>query len=364
MDESQTLVLDTLQRLLTDWQAGCGHAPNPDETADFWRTIGETGLLGALAPESDGGLGDDAAFVFEFLRAWGMAAAPGPVLASLVAGAALLAGSARANLMDGIAQGTVHLAVPSTLAAVGAFPATPADAPAGSVALPAIPFLRDGGFATHALLPATIDGEAVVLCVEIGKLPLSAPFRLIDGATAATLTAPGIAVDDADILLRGAAAEAAWLRVTERMTAAACAEAAGLLRAMLEQTVAYVRQRRQFGQAIGSFQAIQHRLADVLVNVEQAHSLALAAIVAIMENEASAPVLVSAAKARVNQSIQYVSDQAVQLHGGIGTTQELALNRYFRRAMALAREFGTASQHLARVEASLAERTQSLRTAA
>jgi len=126
----------------------------------------------------------------------------------------------------------------------------------------------------------------------------------------------------------------------------------------------FIRQRRQFGQTIGSFQAIQHRLADVLVNVEQAHSLALAALGATMEGEANAPVLVSAAKARVNHSIQFVSDQAVQLHGGIGTTQELPLNRYFRRAMAIAREFGGTSQHLARVEAALAERTQSSRTAA
>lgn len=364
MDESQTLVLDTLQRLLTDWQAGCGHAPNPDETADFWGTIGDTGLLGALAPESDGGLGDDAPFMFEFIRQWGMAAAPGPVLASLVGGSALLAGSARADLMDGIAQGTVRIAMPSVIAHVGAFPAASTGASGGSATLPAIPFLRDAGFATHALLPAAISGEAAVLCVQIGKLPLSAPFRLIDGATAAGLTASNIAIDDSDVLLRGTAAEAAWLRASEHMTAAAAAEATGLLRAMLDQTVAYVRQRRQFGQTIGSFQAIQHRLADVLVNVEQAHSLALAALVAVMANETNAPVLVSAAKARVNQSIQYVSDQAVQLHGGIGTTQELALNRYFRRAMALAREFGTASQHLARVEASLAERTQSLRTAA
>lgn len=364
MDDSQTLVLDTLQRLLTDWQANCGHAPTPDETATFWQAIGETGLLGALAPESDGGLGDDPAFVFEFLRAWGMAGAPGPMLASLVAGAALLAGSAQAYLLAGIAAGTVRLALPSVLAGVGDYPVIAADAPEGSAALPAISFLRDAGFATHALLPARIGADAAVLCVEIGKLPLSQPFRLVDGSTAAELTAPLIAIDDADILVRGTAATAVWAKVVDRMTAAAAAEATGLLRAMLEQTVTYVRQRRQFGQTIGSFQAIQHRLADVLVNVEQAHSLALAALGATMEGEANAPVLVSAAKARVNHSIQFVSDQAVQLHGGIGTTQELPLNRYFRRAMAIAREFGGTSQHLARVEAALAERTQSSRTAA
>ena len=363
MNDSQTLVLETLARLLADWQAGCGHVPHPEETAAFWAMVGKTGLLGALAPESAGGLGDDPAFAFAFLCAWGKVAAPGPVLASLVAGAALLPGSAQEPLLAAIAEGAARLTLPSILTEVGAFPDTASDVPAGAIALPDMPFLRDAGFATHALLAGRLGGEELVLCAGVEHLPLGAPFRLVDGATAATLREHFLPADKATILLRGAAAVSGWLAVMELTTAAAACEAVGLLRAMMEQTVAYVRQRTQFGQTIGSFQAIQHRLADVLVDVEQAHSLGFAALQAAMEGSAAAPQLVSAAKARVNRSIQYVSDQSVQLHGGIGTTQELALNRYFRRAMALGREYGTSAQHLERVEAGLVQRMQNLRTA-
>ena len=161
------------------------------------------------------------------------------------------------------------------------------------------------------------------------------------------------------VLWRGAAAHTAWTGAIERMTAAATGEAVGLLRAMLDQTATYIRQRKQFGQTIGSFQAVQHRMADMLVDVEQAHSLALAAI-----RDPANAMLVSAAKARANRSLQYVANQSVQLHGGIGTTQELALSRYYRRALVLIGEFGSTPAHLTRVEAGLAARIHSCGTVA
>lgn len=360
MDESQTLILETQQRLLADWQAGCGHAPSPEETTRFWSEMGRIGLLGALAPQSAGGAGDDPSFTFEFLRQWGQAAAPGPMLTTLIGGSALLPGTEHEGLLAGISDGSVRLAMPTFTNAPGRFPDIPtSSAGAGTAHLPPIVFLRDGAFATHAILPARIGDEAVLLCVESGRLSLSEPFLLVDGATAAGLDRFELAVTASDMVARGAAAETGWIEALDRMTAAAACEAAGLLRAMLDQTVAYARQRTQFGQSIGSFQVVQHRLADMLVDVEQAHSLALAAIRAPGNG-----ALVSAAKARADRSLRFVSDQAVQLHGGIGTTQELALNRYFRRAMALVREFGSAGQHLARVEAGLVTRMHSPRISA
>lgn len=358
MDESQILILDTQQRLLADWQSSCGHMPKPDDAISFWHSIGELGLLGALAPDSAGGLGDDADFTFEFLRQWGQAAAPGPMIATLIGGGALLPGTAHAGLLDGIADGSVRLAIPTIVRTPGLYPATATNSGDGAVAdLLAVAILRDAAFATHAILPSRINGEAALLCVDIGRLTLSDPFRLIDGASAAGLVNSTLAIGDGDILRRGTAAEMAWIAAMDRMTAAASCEAVGLLRAMLEQTAAYSRQRVQFGQPISAFQVVQHRLADMLVDVEQAHSLALAAIRAPGDM-----ALVSAAKVRVNRSLQYVADHAVQLHGGIGTTQELSLNRYFRRAMALVREYGSSVQHFPRIETGLLARIDFSRT--
>lgn len=358
MDESQTLILETLQRVLADWQAQCGHAPSPADAEAFWAEIGKIGLLGALAPESAGGLGEDGRFVFEFLREWGQAAAPGPVISTLVGGSALLLGTSNEVLLDGIAEGSVRLALPAALNAPGHFPDI-ASGQSGQASIPAVSVLRDGGFASHAILPVRIGDDVALICVGMDRLSVSAPFQLVDGASAVSLAPALIPVSDTDILARGADAEIRWLAASERMTAAISCEAVGLLRTMLQQTVDYVRQRVQFGKPIGSNQAIQHRLADMMVDVEQAHSLALAAMSA-----SGNPMRVSAAKARVNRSLQYVADQAVQLHGGIGTTQELSLNRFFRRAMAIAREFGSTGQHLSRVEAELLARMTSPETIA
>lgn len=355
MDELGTLILDTQQRLLADWQATWTHVATPQEAGRLWAAMGETGLLGALGPEEISGMGLAPDLAFEFMANWGQHAAPGAALTTLIGGYALLPGTAQAALLPGIADGSVRLAMPASGILPGEFPARPTaqHAAADTAQLGTVAILRDAAFATHAVLPGWIGPDPVVLCVAIDALPLSAPFALVDGSSAASLTATGIAVQDGQILWRGAAARTAWIAATERMTAAATAEAVGLLRAMLEQTAAYIRQRKQFGQTIGSFQAVQHRMADMLVDVEQAHSLALAAI-----RDPDNPMLVSAAKARANRSLQYVANQSVQLHGGIGTTQELPLSRYYRRALVLKGEFGTTPQHLRRVEAGLAARIQ------
>lgn len=354
MDDSQTLVLDTLARFLSDWQASRDHMPSPEEANAFWSEIGKIGLLGALAPESAGGLGDDPHFLFDFLYQWGRSAAPGPLITSLIGGSVLLPETVHEPLLGGIADGSVRLAISTQTDAPGTFPAIQAGTDAGSVArLPRLAYLRDAPFATHAILPARIGEDAALLCVETAHLSLSRPLRLVDGATAAELLDKELPFREQDIVFRGADAEMRWISCQEHMSAAAACEAAGLLQAMLDQTVAYVRQRVQFGQPIASFQVIQHRLADMLVDVEQVHSLAFAAMASPDDS-----MLVSAAKVRADRSLRYVSDQAVQLHGGIGTTQELSLNRYFRRAMAMVPDHGGSSPHLQRVEEGLLARMQ------
>lgn len=349
MDDLQALILDTLERLLQDWQATWGHAADTAEASRLWSAIGETGLFGALAAPDMEDSSRNPDFIFEFMSRWGQYAGPGAGLTTLVGGRALLVDTAAADLLARIADGSVRLAlsVSAPPPALQSFDAQPASGP-DRIKLDAVQILRDASFATHALLTGLLGSEPVIICTEIGTLGLSEPFTLIDGSSAASLAASEIPLDQAQILHRGYHAHRAWSEATARMTAAAACEAVGLLRAVLQQTATYVRQRKQFGQTIGSFQSVQHRMADMLVDVEQAHSLALAAV-----RTPDDGAVVSAAKARANRSLQFVANQAVQLHGGIGTTQELMLSRYFRRAIVLAGEFGTTPAHLERVEAHL-----------
>jgi len=137
-------------------------------------------------------------------------------------------------------------------------------------------------------------------------------------------------------------------RVTDEAIAASCAEAVGTMEHAHEITVDYLKQRKQFGVAIGTFQALQHRAVDMLVMVEQARSMTYYATMNVAEPDASRrAAAMSAAKVQVGRSARFVGEQAVQLHGGIGVTEEAAVGHYYRRLSLLEILFGDTNHHLA-----------------
>jgi alkylation response protein AidB-like acyl-CoA dehydrogenase len=134
--------------------------------------------------------------------------------------------------------------------------------------------------------------------------------------------------------------------------AALCAEAVGVMQALVDATVSYVQSRQQFGVAIGRFQALQHRIADMLIHTEQARSMSfLAALRCSDENAAERHRAMSAAKAVIGQSCRFVAQQAVQLHGGMGMTDELVVSHWFKRLTAAELMFGDSDTHLQRYAA-------------
>jgi alkylation response protein AidB-like acyl-CoA dehydrogenase len=134
--------------------------------------------------------------------------------------------------------------------------------------------------------------------------------------------------------------------------AALCAEAVGVMQALVDATVAYVQSRQQFGVAIGRFQALQHRIADMLIHLEQARSMSyLAALRCADENAGERRRALSAAKALIGQSCRFVGQQAVQLHGGMGMTDELIVSHWFKRLTAAELMFGDSDTHLQRYAA-------------
>lgn len=171
-------------------------------------------------------------------------------------------------------------------------------------------------------------------------------YKLIDGLPASDLTLTNLRLP-ADALL---ATEALPLLEYARDAgiAALCAEAAGLTRKLLADTVAYTKERKQFGQALASFQALQHRMVDMYIAVEQTTS---AAYLAALHRDADAETrtrAIAAAKATVADAVRFVGQNAVQLHGGMGMTDELAVGHYFRRATAIEQQFGGADHHVKR----------------
>ena len=170
----------------------------------------------------------------------------------------------------------------------------------------------------------------------------------IDDKRLADLRFDGVPLPASACIAQGAAAQALLADAQAVALAAACAEAAGAMGALLTLTLDYVKTRKQFGKAIGSFQAVQHRLADMLVKVELARSLAAVALEVVGERETRTGLL-QAAKVQACQSARYLGEQAVQLHGGIGLTDECLASHYARRLLALDKLHGDANLHLGRL---------------
>ena len=133
----------------------------------------------------------------------------------------------------------------------------------------------------------------------------------------------------------------------DRGIAGLCAEAVGVMERLLEMTAEHLRTRRQFGQPIGNFQALQHRAADMAIAIEQARSTALLAAAKVeAEDRRVRRRAISAAKVMAGQSGRYVGGQAVQLHGGMGMTDDLPVGWYFKRLVAIDLTYGDAGHHL------------------
>jgi pimeloyl-CoA dehydrogenase small subunit len=171
-----------------------------------------------------------------------------------------------------------------------------------------------------------------------------------DGLHAADLTFTGVEVGANAAIGDPENALALIERVTDEARAAICAEAVGAMDESLKTTVEYLKTRKQFGVPIGSFQVLQHRAADMFVALEQARSMALFATMALdFDDPSERAKAVAAAKAQIGKSGKFIGQQAIQLHGGIGMTQEAKIGHYFKRLSMIENTFGDADYHLRRV---------------
>jgi alkylation response protein AidB-like acyl-CoA dehydrogenase len=205
----------------------------------------------------------------------------------------------------------------------------------------------------------TAGGDADARGVSLFLVDLDAPgvtmrrFRTLDGCVAADMTFRGVHVE-ADSLL-GEEGNALTLAedVVDFATALVCAEAIGAIQDANDATLEYLKTRKQFGVPIGSFQALQHRMVDMVIAHEQAQSMASLACAAVdgERDPARRRRIVSAAKVKIADACRRVSQESVQLHGGMGMSDELKVSHTFRRLTTIAQQFGDAEHHLERFAA-------------
>jgi alkylation response protein AidB-like acyl-CoA dehydrogenase len=321
---------------------------------DIWRGFAdELGILGAALPEEVGGIGGGPVEVMVICEALGHALVVEPYVDTVVVAGGLLrrAGGTLANeLLEKIVAGTAVVAL------AAAEPGSGDDWQAVSTLAEhdGDEWLLRGSkvvamsapLATHLLVTARTTQGLSLFLVNADWLAIDAyHYRTVDDRRASDLVLDGVR---GVLLGEEGKAWPSLAQARDEGAAAICSEAVGCMRKVLADTVEYCKQRQQFGQPIGSFQVLQHRMVDMYMEVEQAVA---AVYLAVLNLEASPDVrarAVSAAKATIGRAARFVGQQAVQLHGGMGMTEELAIGHYFKRLTALQYEFGSTDYHVAR----------------
>ena len=346
--DDRRMLADTLDRWLARAcpiarRNAVAYAP-PFHDPALWSELAGLGILHALVPEASGGYGGagfDVATVFERL---GRALCPEPVLPALLAARVLMAaGADLAPLLSGERRLALAMDEPEAPWEAGAT-AAHAEPDGDGWRLTGRKAVVYGGPAADAVLVVARHGEGVaafeVAAADAGR----ADHGLIDGGGASDLF---LDAAPARLLLAdaGGAVEDAldWGRL------ALCAEAVGAMDVARDTMLEHMRTRRQFGRAIGTFQALRHRAVDVAMQVEQARSLSILAA-ARMGTPAQART-VSMAKSLVGRVAQRVADESVQMQGGIAMTWEHPASHYAKRLTMIDAQLGDCDVHLARVMA-------------
>jgi len=367
LTEDRRMLADTLARYLSreyDFPARERIAKSDAGwSREQWAQFAEMGVIGALFTEADGGYGGagfDLAVVFEAL---GRALAIEPFLGTLMAGTALAAARRHEELERAIG-GTRVYAWAHHETEGGYEPhyvaATARHAGDGWILDGAKAAVEQGEAADVYVVSARItgaadaaDGIALFLVPRDAQGVHVAGYHNIDGGRCAELTLIQVKLPASALLLDEAGEVLA--RANARGIVALCADALGAMDVAKAATLEYLQTRKQFGVPIGSFQALQHRMADLAVEIEQARSALINAAAALEQGGLTRDKAVSAAKYTIGRVGTLVAEEVIQLHGGIGMTWELPLSHYAKRLVMIDHQLGDEDFHLARYMALSAE---------
>ncbi|MNF31906.1 Acyl-CoA dehydrogenase [compost metagenome] len=369
LNEEQRMLKDAVDRLVADRYGFEQRARYLGETEgwsrELWGRYAELGLLGLPFAEEDGGFAGGPVETMIVMEAIGRGLLLEPYLATVVLAGGLLAAAAspeqRAEFLPPLIAGERLFAFAHSerqarynLADVD----TRARRDRGDWVLDGGKrYVLHGDCADWLIVSARVaserrDSDGLALFIVDAKAAgvERRGYQTQDGLRAADIVLSGVRVTDAALLGKAGQAFPLIEKVVDGALAALCAEAVGAMQQAFDVTVEYLKVRKQFGSTIGSFQALQHRAVDMLVMIEQARSMALYASMMSGEEDAlERRRAIAAAKVQINRSARFVTQQAVQLHGGIGVTEECQVGHYMRRLSMLEFLFGDTDHHLAQL---------------
>lgn len=357
--ESQRMLAESLERLVqSEWTMPKRRAREAQARVDTnaWETLADMGVLGlTIAPEYEG-FGEDPSTLVPVHLALGRGLVDEPVIPSAVMGAALIGAAGndaqQAALLPGVAQGTVVLAVayqePNRRYHTRPMSMHATAAPDGYRLTGMKQQVWHGAAATHWLVSArTEEGRTALFVVpaDTGQVRVR-DVPTFDRSRCADIVFENVHVPHGALLVDGREADRVLATAIEWGIAALSLHAAGAMRRAIDLTAAYLKDRRQFGQPLAAFQALQHRLADMLVASEMALSMAYVAVAALSETDASRRAkMISQAKIETARAGRFIGEQAIQLHGGMGMTDEMEIGDYFKRLTAVELLLGDTSEH-------------------
>jgi alkylation response protein AidB-like acyl-CoA dehydrogenase len=331
----------------------------------LWAQFAELGLLMAPFSEEDGGLGGNAIDAMVVMEEFGKGLVTEPFIPSVVCGGGFLkhAGTAaqKENHLAGIMSGeqifAFAYAEPRGRYNLADLETT-AKADGGYTLNGHKAVVIGAPWATHFIVTARTSGSqrdaggVSVFIVEKGASGVTTrDYPTVDGRRASEVYFENVSVPGEHLV--GALDNGLGLveRVADEAVAALCAEACGVMRVAHQMTVDYSRERKQFGTPIGKFQVLQHRMVDMFMEHQQAISMTYMATLKLEEDEVARQMAASAAKVKIGQGGRFVGQEAIQIHGGMGMTDELAVGHYFKRLTMIDAELGNVDHHMKRYTA-------------
>lgn len=367
--EEQTMIRDSLSRLIREQydfdtrrkvvESEAGWRP------EMWAQFAELGLLMAPFSEEDGGLGGGPIDAMVVMEEFGKGLVVEPYVPSVVCGGGFLKRGSDAQkeeylsgIMSGEAIFAFAYAEPRGRYNLADLETTAKRDGAGFVLNGHKAVVIGAPWATHFIVTARTSGDrrdrngvTVFVVAKDAKGVSTRDYPTVDGRRASEVYFENVAVGAESVIGDVDNGLPLVELVSDEAIAALCAEACGAMKVAHDMTVEYSRQRKQFGVAIGKFQVLQHRMVDMFMEHEQSISMTYMATLKLDEDEVTRKKAASAAKVRIGQAGRFVGQEAIQIHGGMDMTDELAVGHYFKRLTMIDAEFGNVDHHLKRYTA-------------
>jgi pimeloyl-CoA dehydrogenase small subunit len=330
---------------------------------DNWKTYAELGWLGVALPEDFGGIGGTAVETMIIMEGIGRGLVVEPYLSTVVlGGSAVLYGGSQAmksEILPAIAEGKMMLAFAQAEkqsrfdlhdVELKAKKSGKAWSLSGHKAVVLHAASADKIVVSARTKGKSRDTDGITLFLVDGKAKglTRRDYRTIDGLRASELTFADVNVGEADVLGEVDNGLPLLEKVVDNGIAAVCSEAVGAMHVLHDTTLEYLKTRQQFGRPLGTFQVLQHRMTDMFMAYEQSRSMAMMVNLKIGDPDNERKKAASAAKVQIGKAGRFVGQQSVQLHGGMGMTDELNVGHYFKRLTMIDTQFGNTDWHLER----------------